>query len=214
MHSPSRVQIPPSPLPAPGFPWNPGASSLPVLLAWVLGAGWICFLRCPPCGRAWKATGYRAQRVGFVVTFRLVGAGKFGVVGGRVCRVPGFAQIADHLTQNSPFLPFFGEVVCTLGVCGCPMVCDRSSACDNDVGSNMSCVSTSCLACGSPVAHVNPLFRTWAVLPRLGIAGPRADEGLRAPESRRRSGLRWQTGGTTVLGVARARPAATPTPRP
>ena len=63
-----------------------------------------------------------------------------------------------------------------MGVCGCPMVCDRSSACDNDVGSNMSCVSTSCLACGSPVAHVNPLFRTWAGLPRLGIAGPRADE--------------------------------------
>ena len=30
-------------------------------------------------------------------------------------RVPGFAQIADHLTHNSPFLPFFGEVVCTLG---------------------------------------------------------------------------------------------------
>ena len=140
--------------------------------------------------------------------------GKVAVVGGRVCCVPAFAQIADHLTHNSPFLPFFGEVVCTLGVCGCPMVCDRSSACDNDVGSNMSCVSTSCLACGSPVAHVNPLFRTWAVLPRLGIAGSRADEGLRAPESRRRSGLRWQTGGTTVLGVARARPAATPTPRP
>ena len=41
--------------------------------------------------------------------------GKVAVVGGRVCRVPGFAQIADHLTQNSPFLPFFGEVVCTLG---------------------------------------------------------------------------------------------------
>ena len=154
--------------------------------------------------------------------------GKVAVVGGGVCLVPGFAQIADHLTHNSPFLPFFGEVVCTLGVCGCPMVCDRSSACDNDVGSNMSCVSTSCLACGSPVAHVNPLFRMWAGLPRFGIAGPRADEkgqvrnsgptcvyeGLRAPESRRRSGLRWQTGGTTVLGVARARPAATPTPTP
>ena len=30
-------------------------------------------------------------------------------------RLPGFAQIADHLTHNSPFLPFFGEVVCTLG---------------------------------------------------------------------------------------------------
>ena len=30
-------------------------------------------------------------------------------------RVPGFAQIADHLTHNSPFLPFFGEVVCTVG---------------------------------------------------------------------------------------------------
>ena len=45
MHSPSRVQIPPSPLPAPGFRWNPGASSLSVpgadLCAWVLGAG-IC----------------------------------------------------------------------------------------------------------------------------------------------------------------------------
>ena len=111
--------------------------------------------------------------------FAAVRCGKVTVVGGRVCRVPGFAQIADHLTQNSPFLPFFGEVVCTLGVCVCPMVCDRSSACDNDVGSNMSCVSTSCLACGSPVAHVNPLFRTWAVLPRLGIAGPRADEEAR-----------------------------------
>ena len=41
--------------------------------------------------------------------------GKVAVVGGCVCRVPGFAQIADHLTHNSPFLPFFGEVVCTLG---------------------------------------------------------------------------------------------------
>lgn len=40
--------------------------------------------------------------------------GKVAVVGGRVCRVPEFAQIADHLTHNSPFLPFFGEVVCTL----------------------------------------------------------------------------------------------------
>jgi len=107
---------------------------------------------------------------GLLVVARVEGEGAQGL------RVPGFAQIADHLTQNSPFLPFFGEVVCTLGVCGCPMVCDRSSACDNDVGFNMSCVSTSCLACGSPVAHVNPLFRTWAVLPRLGIAGPRADE--------------------------------------
>ena len=46
MHSPSRVQIPPSPLPAPGFRWNPGASSLSVpgadLCAWVLGAGFVC----------------------------------------------------------------------------------------------------------------------------------------------------------------------------
>ena len=41
--------------------------------------------------------------------------GKVAVVGGGVCLVPGFAQIADHLTHNSPFLPFFGEVVCTLG---------------------------------------------------------------------------------------------------
>ena len=41
--------------------------------------------------------------------------GKVAVVGGRVCRVSGFAQIADHLTHNSPFLPFFCEVVCTLG---------------------------------------------------------------------------------------------------
>ena len=32
--------------------------------------------------------------------------GKVTVVGGRVCRVPGFAQIADHLTQNSPFCRF------------------------------------------------------------------------------------------------------------
>ena len=46
--------------------------------------------------------------------FAAVRCGKVTVVGGRVCRVPGFAQIADHLTQNSPFLPFFGEVVCTL----------------------------------------------------------------------------------------------------
>ena len=41
--------------------------------------------------------------------------GKVAVVGGRVCRVSGFAQIADHLTHNSPFLLFFGEVGCTLG---------------------------------------------------------------------------------------------------
>ncbi len=89
MHSPSRVQIPPSPLPAPGFPWNPGASSLPVLLARVLGAGWMCFLRCPPCGWARKAPGYRAQRVGFVVIFRLIGAGK------SVLKVVVFAAFLD-----------------------------------------------------------------------------------------------------------------------
>ena len=47
--------------------------------------------------------------------FAAVWRGKVTVVGGRVCLVPGFAQIADHLTHNSPFLPFFGEVVCTLG---------------------------------------------------------------------------------------------------
>ena len=45
----------------------------------------------------------------------VVRRGKVAVVGGRVCLFPGFAQIADHLTHNSPFLPFFGEVVCTLG---------------------------------------------------------------------------------------------------
>ena len=47
--------------------------------------------------------------------FAAVLRGKVAVVGGRVCLFPGFAQIADHLTHNSPFLPFFGEVVCTLG---------------------------------------------------------------------------------------------------
>ena len=39
MHSPSRVQIPPSPLPAPGFHWNPGVSCVPVLPARVRAPG-------------------------------------------------------------------------------------------------------------------------------------------------------------------------------
>ena len=39
MHSPSRVQIPPSPLPAPGFHWNPGASCVPVPPARVRAPG-------------------------------------------------------------------------------------------------------------------------------------------------------------------------------
>ena len=34
-----------------------------------------------------------------------------------------------------------------------------------------------------PVPHIDPLFRTWAVLPRLGIAGPRADEMARVRNS-------------------------------
>ena len=46
---------------------------------------------------------------GLLVVARVEGEGAQGR------RVPGFAQIADHLTQNSLFLPFFGEVVCTLG---------------------------------------------------------------------------------------------------
>ena len=33
-----------------------------------------------------------------------------------------------------------------------------------------------CPARKTAVPHVNPLFRMWAGLPRLGIAGPRADE--------------------------------------
>ena len=87
--------------------------------------------------------------------------GKVTVVGGRVCRVPGFAQIADHLTHNSPFLPFFGEVVCTLGVCGCPMVCDRSSACDN-------AWPPTCPAYQPAVSHVGRLLRT---LTRCSVRG-------------------------------------------
>lgn len=46
---------------------------------------------------------------GLLVVARVEGEGAQGR------RVPGFAQIADHLTQNSTFSPFFGEVVCTLG---------------------------------------------------------------------------------------------------
>ena len=64
MHSPSRVQIPPSPLPAPGFHWNPGVSCVPVPPARV---------RAPGSVRVW---GYRTKRVGFVAIFRLSGAGK------------------------------------------------------------------------------------------------------------------------------------------
>ena len=40
-----------------------------------------------------------------------------------------------------------------------------------------------CSAGKPPVPHVNPLFRMWAVLPRLGIAGSRADEEARVRNS-------------------------------
>ena len=40
-----------------------------------------------------------------------------------------------------------------------------------------------CPACEPAVSHVGRLFRTWAGLPRLGIAGPRADETGQARDS-------------------------------
>ena len=42
---------------------------------------------------------------------------------------------------------------------------------------------TRCSARKPAVPHVNPLFRMWAVLPRLGIAGSRADEMARVRNS-------------------------------
>ena len=42
---------------------------------------------------------------------------------------------------------------------------------------------TRCSARRPPVPHVNPLFCMWAVLPRLGIAGSRADEMARVRNS-------------------------------
>ena len=70
VHSPSRVQIPPSPLPAPGFHWNPGVSCVPVPPARV---------RAPGSVRVW---GYRTLRVAGVATFRRVSAGKSVLKGG------------------------------------------------------------------------------------------------------------------------------------
>ena len=57
-------------------------------------------LRRPLCGGDRKATGGSPGGEGRGLQGR---------------RLPGFAQIEDHLTHNSPFVPFFGEVVCTLG---------------------------------------------------------------------------------------------------
>ena len=78
MHSPSRVQIPPSPLPAPGFHWNPGASCVPVPPARVRAPGSVrvCGVKGHNVLVVWRLVGYRTKRVGFMVTFRLFGAGK------------------------------------------------------------------------------------------------------------------------------------------
>ena len=54
-----------------------------------------------------------AQRVGFVVTFRLVGAGKFGVVGGRVCLFP--VTVASWARVSAQPLPSGGDV-CLAGL--------------------------------------------------------------------------------------------------
>ena len=60
--------------------------------------------------RVGSCAGLWVERVaGLVVVLRLKGEGL------AVLRVPGFAQIADRVTHNRPFPPFFAEVVCTLG---------------------------------------------------------------------------------------------------
>ena len=50
------------------------------------------------------------------------------------------------------------------------------AACNNDLDSNVSRTRAACSARGPPVPHAGRLSRTWAGLPRLGTAGPRADE--------------------------------------
>ena len=57
---------------------------------------------------------------------------------------------------------------------------NSGSMCDV-VGLVYGCVL--CPARKPAVPHVNPLFCMWAVLPRLGIAGPRADEMARVRNS-------------------------------
>ena len=57
------------------------------------------------------------------------------------------------------------------------------AACNNDLDSNVSRTRAACPARGPPVPHAGRLSRTWAGLPRLGTAGPRADEKAQAPHS-------------------------------
>ena len=50
------------------------------------------------------------------------------------------------------------------------------AACNNNLDSNVSRTRAACPARGPPIPHAGRLSRTWAGLPRLGTAGPRADE--------------------------------------
>ena len=73
MHSPSRVQIPPSPLPAPGFHWNPGVSCVPVPPARV---------RAPGSVRVCGVKGLRDKTCWLCGDLSACSCGKVGVEGG------------------------------------------------------------------------------------------------------------------------------------
>ena len=175
MHSPSRVQIPPSPLPAPGFHWNPGVSCVPVPPARVRAPGsvglkdktcWFCgdFSACW-CGKVGiegggSQLGGWTKRVGFVATFRLAGAGKATlkvVVSSWGYEYP---QMPGVWANNWPGTDTRRQL-------------GSSPRGASYLRSSPRAWARSC-ARGPSNSHANPLMRAWAAPPRHGIAGLRA----------------------------------------
>ena len=84
----------------------------------------------------------------------------------------GTAPVRGHCTQS-------GGLQCQ------PMGCTTPSAtsANADWPHATTTWTPTCPARGPPVPHAGRLSRTWAGLPRLGTAGPRADEKAQAPHS-------------------------------
>ena len=94
-------------------------------------------------------------------------------------------------SARKPAVPHVNPLFCMwaglprLGIAG-PRADEEAQARNSGFACDVAGLVYGCAPCPArkpAVPHVNPLFRTWAGLPRLGIAGPRADEEARVRNS-------------------------------
>ena len=195
MHSPSRVQIPPSPLPAPGFHWNPGASCVPMPPARVRAPGSVrvCGVKGLKDTTCWFCSDFSAfwcgkinievggsqlegwtKRVGCVATCRLAGTEK------SVLKAVGSSR-----GVNAPTCLMRGLMRGQVRTLGVSWAVRR--------GVLATCVPRR--APGPAHAHVGPLIRAWA---RSCARGP-AHAHVGSPAQTWNSGLTCDIAGERTL---------------